>query len=277
MENGREEESVRVIGHGVALVKADCRTRSRLSTTQKERRIYNTTTPLDRQLSRVRNISTLCLFSAKKSNPPLLESKGFMFHGTLPLIENVHTTSSVNESVEYVHIYSKTKRVEFAKQFLERWRTRLDAVEHAPHQLHQGHPLLDRLEHDAVLTHRALTNHQATIVADFRERLVHHDVSVPTTPFYINAGCSRQFALFVGPATNGVSRKINGKLGAMACPIVSSGDRAYKLSAAGCFALRGIDIPTDCLHRGKTTVMKNVARHTVHPEFLEMAQQLVRV
>uniref|UniRef100_A0A6C0K1T9 Uncharacterized protein n=1 Tax=viral metagenome TaxID=1070528 RepID=A0A6C0K1T9_9ZZZZ len=267
LENGREEESIRLMGNGVALVKADCRTQSRLSITQKEKRLYTTTLPLDRQLWRVRNNSTLCLFSAKRSNRPDLVNKGFHYHGTINLIENIHTTSSVNESSEYVHIYSKDIASEFAKNLFRQWRAHLDHVEHAPNRLRHDNPFLQNLENDPTFSIPTMTDHQAMIIDGFRQRAIDN-------PFYINVGCSRQFGLFAGPPSNCMPRKINGKLGSMSCPVVVFGNKTYKLSVAGCFLLRGIDLPAQCMTRGKATIMRNVARHTVHPEFIEMVRVL---
>lgn len=272
MENGRVSDSLYKIGNDTVLMKLDCRSNSRLSTTQKNHRIRHHTTPLDQQMrmldKNMKNISILCLFSAKKTNPPNLVDRGFCHHGTLDLIENIHTRRSFNNSTEYCHLYSKKTSSTRAAILYDKWNEHLRRISQNPRELFDRSVFLETVHLHASQT---LTTHQRTIWEAYRKR------RDSNTPFYFNAGCSLQFALFAGPHQDAFVRKENGKLGAMSTPIVSWRDRAYKLQPSGCFLLRGIRPPEDCNKRGQSTRMRNIARHMVHPEFIDMLCRMYRL
>jgi hypothetical protein len=66
--------------------------------------------PLRNDDHSTRGTSSSKIFQTKNEvrlNCANIINKGFHYHGTIILIENIHTTSSMNESSEYIHIYRK--------------------------------------------------------------------------------------------------------------------------------------------------------------------------
>lgn len=235
------------------LIKAECGENSRMSRTQKTRRLdltlTDTTNNIRRQYAHIdKHINKIVVFNV---NADIIIPNEFLFIGKCMLQENKHTQYSFSNSIEYALIYARTSMKDIVSQHFIDLQNVLNKICIHPRCVNLTFMEWISLDPDFVKT-RSWTTNQTEIAMYYQSNMKDTDV------FAINVNGSFKFL------ANG--RKPNGKIQSMSGPAIITKVCKYKLSTKGVYLYRDIPIPKK--------YNNNDIRHTIHPEFVRLVVKI---
>lgn len=266
----QDNHGILELNNSNVLLKLDCKANSLLSVTQNNRKKEDHTMNFEEQIKMVKNkiiwiFHSHLLNSRRKiiNESTILWNHGFHKIGHVILQENIHTKKSVNNSREYLSIFSPVEMLTEARQMYTKlnYFVQQNTI---PHKLEDFSHLIDIIIKDDKLSNNNLTNHQKDLF-----EIYHHNWPNLET-FYCNIGCSCDYADHVGPKENGSKRKPEGKIGAMSKVGFFHKNVLRGLTWDGVVYLRGINFFTNINQINIGEKIRNI----VHPDYVSLIYQL---
>lgn len=259
----KKSKGILEINDDISIIKFDCYGNSRLSKTMENKKKSNKTLNFESQLEMVKDKKGVFIFHSNK-NIQFPKKYGFKLLKTIQLQENIHTKYSINSAIEYVSLYYKSNFQKNMENYSKNLCELLMNKFHKPRNPDYHWLIKKLLNNDNYISSKKLTKLQENIVNFFK-------LSYPNQNMYINIGCSLNYCQNIGNQKD-LIRKPNGKMGSMSDIVIIYNNNVFKLSSYGFFLLRGLEIP---IKSRKETVQKSIARHSVHPEYLQMIKKSI--